>query len=211
MSDYQHQSRYCYPGTDVLINKLDIRDPSLLKDMELALTSVRLHQLYDRPIAGNFDLKHMQQIHKFIFQDIYPFAGAIRTEDIQKGSTPFASVRYLNENAKDIFSQLKNEKFLNGLKAEPFSERLAHYMAEINILHPFRDGNGRTTRELIRTIAKVNGYEINWSRVDAKDLLRSSIESVYDPSNLAKNLFKTIVNKQPSLQMNRVNQNELER
>jgi len=63
MSEYLHQSKYCYPGTDVLINKLDIRDPSLLRDMELALTSVRLHQLYERPIAGNFDLKHMQQIH----------------------------------------------------------------------------------------------------------------------------------------------------
>ena len=102
MSRYQSQSKYCYPGTDVLINKLDIRDLERLEKAERIYTGIRMAQIELKPIPGDFDLKHMQKIHKHIFQDLYEFSGRIRDETIWKGTTQFASPLYIESNAKEL-------------------------------------------------------------------------------------------------------------
>lgn len=89
-------TKYCYPGSNVLVNKLDIRDPNKLQIFERKLTMLRLLELIDKPIEGKFDFKHLQAIHAYIFfQDMYDWAGKIRTVDISKGNT-FCNVRFIS-------------------------------------------------------------------------------------------------------------------
>lgn len=197
MDRYISQSKYEYEGTNVLKNKFDERDPIKLEEIETTYTARRMYQLYEKPIYGSFGLKHLQKIHKFIFQDVYPFAGELRDEQITKGATPFAHPLHLHNNALYIFRKLKNEKFLDGLDKEKFSERASYFFGEINILHPFREGNGRTQREFFRLLALKNGYELEWSKIKPEVMLEASIKSVKD-SNAFKDLFMhAIVNNEP--------------
>lgn len=100
-------------------------------------------QLQDHPIADQqWDLNHLQKIHQYIFQDVYPFAGKVRTEQIGKGDFRFASPLYIESEADRVFQELKTEKYLIGLRKNVFCERMAYYFSEINVLHPFREGNG---------------------------------------------------------------------
>ncbi|MFC4768386.1 Fic/DOC family protein [Effusibacillus consociatus] len=138
------QSRYCYPETDVLINKANLRELDQLERFEKYATTARLHQLNLKPINGNFDFKHLSKIHWFIFQDVYPFAGKVRDEDISKGNFRFALPQYIYSEADRIIGELKQDNYLKGLSLVKHVERLAYYMAELNVLHPFREGNGRT-------------------------------------------------------------------
>ncbi len=94
---------YCYPNSDVLINKLNIRDNDILSEAERRLTMLRISDLIDNPIKGEFDLKHLQTIHKYIFQDIYDWAGEIRTVDIAKQNM-FCKVQYINEQASSGYT-----------------------------------------------------------------------------------------------------------
>ncbi len=115
---------YCYPDTDILINKLDIREPKKLQKFERKLTMLRLLELIDQPMRGNFDFIHLQAIHKYIFQDIYDWAGKIRTVDIAKENM-FCNVRFLEQQAEEIFGKLREEKYLEGLSRQEFVKRSA--------------------------------------------------------------------------------------
>lgn len=105
-------SKYCYPNTDTLINKLGIRSESLLKEADALYSAQRLLELVADPISGNFDLTHLKNIHFHIFQDIYPFAGMIREENISKGVTLFAQTQFIEQTATDLFSSLERENYL---------------------------------------------------------------------------------------------------
>lgn len=115
-------SIYCYPGTDVLINKLDIHDPDILHDAERDLTARRLLQLEQEPIKGKFDYNHLKRIHKFLFQDLYLWAGKERTVDIAK-SDMFCRAAFLSDQTSMIFSKLKRESLLTGLSKDEFIQR----------------------------------------------------------------------------------------
>ncbi|MDD9309822.1 Fic family protein [Cytobacillus firmus] len=197
MDRYDSQSRYCYPGTNVLENKFFLEDQEKLNKAERLYTGKRVSELYDNPIRGNFNLKHLQKIHKYIFQDVYRFAGEIRDEQIRKDATTFAHPQYIESYSKQQFQLLKNEKHLKGLNVDDFSSRASYYMGEINMIHPFREGNGRAQREFIRTLAVKNGYELDWNRVDPERLLKASIRSVIDPKDLADVIRDSIINEQP--------------
>lgn len=188
-------TKYCYPDSDVLVNKLDIRDPNKLQIFERKLTMLRLLELIDKPIEGKFDLKHLQAIHAYIFQDVYDWAGKIRTVDIAKGNT-FCNVRFISSQADAIFSKLKEEYYLAGLEEYMFTKRLAYYFSEINALHPFREGNGRSQREFIRSLALKNGYLIYFEKVSKEEMLIASKKSfMCDYEDMEKIMAKCIKKK----------------
>ena len=143
-------SVYCYKGTNVLVNKMNIKDPIALKNYETSVIGLKLMALSKQGITGKFDVSHFVSIHKFLFEDIYPFAGLFRTENIAKDYFQFAEWEYIESELTRLLSELKSENFLANLTKEKFAERLAYYWAELNVLHPFREGNGRTTREFLR-------------------------------------------------------------
>ncbi|MGV8146322.1 MAG: Fic/DOC family protein [Alkaliphilus sp.] len=187
---------YCYPNTSVLVNKLDIKDCDELKKVELIRTKLRIDELYFSPVKGNYDLAHLQKIHQYIFQDIYGWAGKLRTVDIAKDNTLFALERHIYTTAEYIFSTLKKESILVDKKndVEKYADRLAFYSGEINMLHPFREGNGRSLREFIRCLAKEGGYEINWSKFDKEDVYSTFVKSTLDYKPL-KEVFKAYLVK----------------
>jgi len=118
-------SKHFYPNSKTLSNKLDIRDEELLKEAEALYTAQRLLELHAKPIMNNFDLENLKTIHKYIYQDLYEFAGTIRDENISKGQTLFASVPYIVPNTEKLFSQLKSENYLVGTTTDDFSEKAA--------------------------------------------------------------------------------------
>ena len=172
------QSIYCYPDSNVLKNKLNIRDNKLLKTAEEEITLIKQMELLKNPIKGNFSKAHLMNIHKFIFEDIYPFAGKIRREQISKADTMFYPPDLIDRELYKIFAKIKKKNMLKETDEENVFDNLAYVMAELNIIHPFREGNGRSIREFIRLMAKRMGYDLNWGNVDKEELLEASILSV---------------------------------
>lgn len=146
------RSRYFYPNCDVFKNKLHIKDEAGLKAVEEDITVHRLIELIAKPLNGRFGITHLLNIHRHIFQDIYPFAGKLREEDIWKGDTFFFKCQFIRQGLEDILGKLKNDNYLSKLDAKDFSRRAAFFMAELNMIHPFREGNGRAIREFIRCL-----------------------------------------------------------
>jgi len=172
------QSIYCYPDSNVLKNKLNIRDNKLLKTAEEEITLIKQMELLKNPIKGNFSKAHLMNIHKFIFEDIYPFAGKIRREQISKANTMFYPPNLIDRELDKLFAKIKEKNMLKETDEEKIFDNLAYVMAELNIIHPFREGNGRSIREFIRLMAKRMGYDLNWGNVDKEELLEASILSV---------------------------------
>ncbi len=170
-------SVYCYP--EVLVNKLDIKNARDLASFEADITLQRQYELeHEYTVQGRFSASHLKNIHKYIFQDIYPFAGRYRAEDLLKGDTFFCKSEYIHENLKRLLAQLKKDDYSRNLGLHDCAARLAYYMAELNMIHPFREGNGRAIREFIRQLGFHAGYIIDWSQTDAESLLQASIISV---------------------------------
>lgn len=172
------QSIYCYPGTNVLKNKLNIKDNRLLKTAEEEITLIKQMELLKNPIKGNFSKSHLMNIHGFIFEDVYPFAGKIRREQISKANTMFYPPNLIDRELGRVFSKIKEKNMLKESDEEKIFDNLAYVMAELNIIHPFREGNGRSIREFIRLMAKRMGYDLNWGNVGKEELLEASILSV---------------------------------
>ncbi len=191
--------KYVYRNTDVLINKFDIREAERLISVERQYSYFRIAQLSANHLPGSFNLSHLQNIHKHIFQDIYPWAGEIRTVDIGKGYTQFACSSYIIPEATKLFNNLKSENHLLGCNIDKISDRLAYYGSELNMLHPFREGNGRTIREFLRSLADNAGYEVNYSITD-KDVLfnafvKSTVDYTYLKSVFKSNIIESVMNK----------------
>ncbi len=186
MKNLYEGSKYCYENSGTLMNKLDIRDYKQLEKYEAKITAAKSLGLRIKGITGEFDKKHYISIHQYLFEDIYPFAGKFREENIGKGDFRFASFEYIEPELGRLLNQLKGENFLNGLSKTELAKRLAYYLSELNVLHPFREGNGRTNREFIRQLALKNGYILNLKNISPEKIMDASIKSVIDTTDLEK-------------------------
>ncbi|WP_416178073.1 Fic/DOC family protein [Dialister sp.] len=179
---------YCYPGTDVLKNKLGIHDIAILHEAERDITARRLMQLQNHPIAGNFDYAHLKAIHRFLFRDIYSWAGEERTVDIAR-THMFCNVKFIHPMAVEIFGKLAKENFLKELARDVFIERLTWFFSEVNALHPFREGNGRTQREFFRELGNAAGHNIDYSGITESEMVQASIDSFLKNYDSMERLF----------------------
>lgn len=166
-------TQYCYPDSDVLINKLGLTDEASLEAAEVELTQARIEQF--EPDFDNISLSTLRGIHRYLFQDVYEWAGQLRTVDISKGSTRFANVSRVEPEADKLFRQLAQENYLVDLPREKFVARLAHYYCELNVVHPFRDGNGRVQRLLFEVISINAGYLLQWEPISRAEWLDANI------------------------------------
>ena len=140
----------------------------------------------------------MQAIHRYLFGDVYEWAGQLRNIDISKGDNRFAHYAHIESAAMSIFMQLAKEKHMARLDASAFSHRAAYYLGELNALHPFREGNGRVQREFISHLAHANGYYIAWESVSRADMLQTAIESFNgDSSKLAALIHQNLSALEP--------------
>lgn len=186
-------SIYCYPDSSVLKNKLDIRDPALLRKVEADLSTARQAEIFRTPVVGRFTATHLCNIHRKLLGDVYSFAGHFRREDIAKGPTRFVTYSQIKEKLQRLLGQLQQEKWLENVPFEAFVARSAYYMAELNYIHPFREGNGRAIREFMRLLFLHNGYVVQWDAVDVEALLNAMIDSVYDTAHLEQILKQCLV------------------
>ena len=106
MSRYDADDVYCFPGTAVLKNKAGITDQDLLDEYEGDFTAIRLLELTQSPVEGSFDLAHLCKIHQYLFQDVYEWAGEVRSVDIIRGDSCFCNVRQIQSYSNTIFSAL---------------------------------------------------------------------------------------------------------
>lgn len=193
--DDNYDKKYCYSGTNVLKNKLNIRDLNTLHDAERDYSSVRQAELDKKGVTGDFSLKHLRSIHKHLFQDIYSWAGKIRTVDISKG-TIFCLVQFIEIQFDALYKKLKEEDCLADISdKKEMSIRLAYYLGELNMIHPFREGNGRTQRIYIEQLCKNNGrFEIDFSEITKDEMLNASIQSAKSNNELLEEIiFKCLV------------------
>lgn len=190
----ERNSKYCYQNSNTLINKLEIKDQATLQKYEARITAAKLLALRQKGITGNFDKNHFINIHKYIFEDIYPFAGRFRTENIAKGYFRFAEWEYIEEELDKLLLKLKNENYLKEKSKEELAKALSYYMSELNVLHPFREGNGRTIREFIRQLALKNDYILNLKKVEPQEMLNASIKSIVETEEL-ENIIKKCLEK----------------
>ena len=173
--DYEWDEEYCYPDSHVLINRLGITDSEALSAAEREITSLKLAMAMQKPIKGRFDLQHLQKIHKYIFGDVYAWAGELRHVNIAKGNQ-FCLAQNLEQYAASIFGKLEREHYLIGA-GDTIPYRLAYYLSEINVLHPFREGNGRTQRLFIMYLANIAGYAVDFSEITPEEMIIASAES----------------------------------
>lgn len=158
-----------------LENKLGITDSSLLAREEERISKKRALELFERGLLDTFEVgtfRGLSQIHKYLFDDIYAFAGEMRTVNLAKGNFRFAPVMYL-QAALEHVSQMPQSTY----------DEIIEKYVEMNVAHPFREGNGRSTRIWLDCILRKElGQVIDWSRVDKEDYLlameRSPIRDV---------------------------------
>lgn len=147
-----------------------------LRSAERSITSLRTAQLIQNPIEGKLDFNYLKNIHKFIFGDIYEWAGTIRTVNIAKGNS-FCRCEFIEEQMESIMRKLEKENYLENLNIEMLAERLAYYIGEINAIHPFREGNGRTQRMFIECLALKNGFSLDFAKISNEEMLEASVQT----------------------------------
>lgn len=174
---------YTDPATGLLRNSLGITDPGELAAAEADITTARIMRLAQRPIPGRYDLPHLQAIHKEIFGSIYPWAGQIRTVEIAKDATQFCRTAMIRPFAEDVFGTLaRKDHHLRRLGREEFLTKLADLYGDINALHPFREGNGRTQRAFLAQLAADAGHRLDWTGMDPERNRLASIASFTGPN-----------------------------
>ena len=164
----------CYFGTSVLKNLLDITDPRLLDEAEVALFLIRAEE---PPPDGRFDLNHYLDLHRHLFQDVYSWAGEIRTIRIGKGGNWFCYPEYIQSELRRVFAELGEPDVIARMTRPEFAEHVGHFLAELNAVHPFREGNGRTQLTFVAMLAKHAGFGFNADKLVRESVMQAMIES----------------------------------
>ncbi|MDT4761882.1 Fic family protein [Sphaerochaeta sp. PS] len=180
------------PRTKSLVNYFAIKDRERLRSIEMKISNIRTAELLSDPVDQPFDFAYLKRIHSHLFGDIYPSAGQIRTVIAAK-RTEFCSPEFIESTAEDIFERLHADKYLKDMDREEFINDLAFYMGEVETLHPFRDGNGRTTRLFFYQLAMQAGYDIDWSMVDPDRLLEADISAIDGDYQLLIDVWEEVV------------------
>jgi cell filamentation protein len=186
---------YFYSGTEVLRNKLDIRSDQDLLRAESLFGWAREQELRSDPqrITGALGFGRLKAIHQHLFQDLYDWAGEIRTVNIGKDTSWFTRSDSIERRAGEIFALLKSENYLKGLDPETFSERAAHYYDQLNALHPFREGNGRALRVFMHDLAHEAGYRLDLTKADRDAHLKAAASAFNGDRRPLAQLFERLV------------------
>jgi cell filamentation protein len=165
---------YCYRGTDTLKNKLGLRDPATLESYELEMTTLRAKEPLPR---GKFDPRHYRRVHHHLFQDVYRWAGKYRTVRTSKGGNPFCFPENIVSAMDKVFKELADGAAFTTDDPHQFVSDVAHFLAELNAIHPFREGNGRSQLSFISMIGARAGFEFEFARVERDTFLPAMIAS----------------------------------
>ena len=167
----------CYPGTTVLVNKLGIQDEETLNKTEALMTYINGAKLEENPLIGEFDFSHYKAIHRFLFSELYGWAGEVRSVDISKKGTVFCPAAEIEERAEQIFKRLKAHNLFIHLPKDTFVDEITDFYC--------------VTNALIRNA----GYSINFSELDMDLLMIATIQAAQGVTDLLKQFFEEAIHK----------------
>lgn len=167
---------YAYKNTDVLKNKAGLRDGGLLEAFELEMTTLRA----DEPLpAGRYGAAHYRALHRHLFQDVYRWAGRYRTVRTAKGGNAFCFPEHIAPNMNQLFERLRAGPFTGGATFEEFAAAAADFLAELNAIHPFREGNGRVQLSFLHITAVRAGHPLDMGRVEQATMIPAMVASFH--------------------------------
>ena len=189
----------CYPGTTCLVNKLGIQDELALAETEAAVVLGKASLLDQQPIPGVFDFDHYKRIHQFLFCDLYDWAGQIRTINLSKKGTAFVPAAEIESCAVACFKRLA-EFSGEGMSHRELAEEVADFYHTVNMLHPFREGNGRTQRIFFTQWIRSLGYDFDLSSVDPDAFMIATIYAAQGVMDQLAVFFEQMI-EQPQMEM----------
>lgn len=181
------QAPDCYPGTDVLVNLLDLHEAEDLDEAERYLNEVASAKM--EFIEPPYSLATLKQILRSLFSEIYAWAGEIRTVAISKGSTRFCSPEFIEAEIEKEFSRIAKNGWFEGYPRDLLVSSIAESYGTLNVAHPFREGNGRTQRFLFELIIFNTGYSIDWELVEREQWIDACIQSYFGNDIPLTNIF----------------------
>ena len=167
---------YCYKGSFVLKNRAGLRDPDALEGFELEMSSIRAEEPLPK---GKFDPAHYCAVHRHLFQDVYIWAGKYRTVRTAKDGNSFCYPDHIATQMDGLFEGLNDAAFLPGVPRPTFAKAAAHFLGELNAIHAFREGNGRTQLSYLYLIGLKAGHPLDLTRVQAAPMLDAMIASFH--------------------------------
>ena len=199
--EIDHWDDYLIEGTDVLKSNLNITNSEKLKETERAITRKTMATLYLKPICKNFDIEDLKKIHKFVFGKIYPFAGEIRLCTLGKDRTSFCNPQNITKSLDEILNDLNKIGNISSIPELAFY--IAPFYHDLIMVHPFREGNGRTIRIFMREFVLEKSknlpcgpLDIDYTKMDSKNLLMGTVQRYIYPSMLEMEFMKAIVQKE---------------
>jgi len=160
---------YTDPKTGILRNLADITDPDVLLFFESGAVTKRIQELYDKPVKIK-GADSLLSIHRHLFQDVYSWAGERRKVEISKEGKQFFPTTYFDNAFRFIDTLISDYKNISKGDKLKIAEKLAEILDNVNYLHPFREGNGRTQREFLRLLASEKGLTLNLNPPDNKNV-----------------------------------------
>lgn len=183
---------YCYKNSTVLKNKKDLQDQGSLDPFERSYTFLRMAELKRKMPKSDLSFEYLKKIHKYIFQDVFDWAGKVRSVDIAKENM-FCKAIFIESFASEIFLKLKQDNYLCDLGEDNFCTRLAVFYGDINALHPFREGNGRAQRLFVEELARRAKHPLDLTRISSEENLQASKMSfLCDYTRMEKIIKKAI-------------------
>lgn len=195
MSDKYGNGRdpYLYPELNVMRNRLGIRQAERLAQAAYEFTALRAATLSLGPLLRG--LPHLCAIHQHLYQDIFDWAGDIREMDIYQGDTRFCHFAYIEKEGNALMQDLEEEGYLVGLEKADFINRLSHYYCEINVLHPFRIGNGIVQRIFFEQLAIHAGYQLDWRGIDPEAWAQANQSGAMGDLSALNTIFSKVVSE----------------
>ncbi|MEG2348541.1 MAG: Fic family protein [Clostridia bacterium] len=184
-------SRYTYKNSIVIKNKLGIKDEKILEDIERKLVGKKLQTISNYLKFQKFNEEEFKNIHRYLFFDIYRFAGEYRLENITKENFKFSNFEYIDDNIKEILSKIDITRYKTMTK-EKLVLNISSLMTDLNVIHPFREGNGRTIRTFISKLFNYFGYDIDFSNINYDKIMRVSKLAVIDETEQIELLMKNV-------------------
>ena len=187
-------AKYYYENTNVLVNKYDIRDAGDLARVERDHTFLKMYEFFlidDR----QYGFAYFRDINKYLFSELYYWAGQIRSINIAKDGYAFCPCEVINQRSMLLFQDLLIDEYLVGMPRDDLVLRVAYYLQALNEIHPFIEGNGRTIRTFIASLLANAGYDIYFKEV-GKDLLPEvDILATQGDNTLLINILDSIVSE----------------
>lgn len=185
-----NHDRYVYPGTNVLMNKFNIMDAGKLETVERGLSSRQISLLRDTGVTGKFDVDHLKSIHEQVFGKIYDWAGEFRGIQVWKGGTEFAAPNEIKDKLEHLCDKIRERNYFRDMDHDGAANAMADAMSELNMIHPFREGNGRTQRAFLGQLALNAGYDLDFTKMSENDMRNASMSAARGNGNLMRYLFR---------------------